>query len=59
MSETTKKQGSTLFRWIFYIVGMLFLALGIVLNSKSRLGMAPILSGMFCLSEIYGWNFSG
>ena len=58
MSEATKKQGSTLFRWIFYIVGMLFLALGIVLNSKSRLGMAPILSGMFCLSEIYGWNFS-
>ena len=52
------RQGSRLFRWIFYVAGMLCLALGIVLNSKSRLGMAPILSGMFCLSEIYGWNFS-
>lgn len=47
-----------LYRWIFYAAGMLMLALGIVLNSKSQLGMAPILSGMFCLSEIYGLNFS-
>jgi len=57
-AKINAKQGSALLRWIFYIVGMLFLALGIVLNTKSKLGMAPILSGMFCLSEIYGWNFS-
>lgn len=50
--------GSKFYRWLFYILGMASLALGIVLNTKSRLGMAPILSGMFCLSEIYGLNFS-
>lgn len=50
--------GSKFYRWLFYILGMATLALGIVLNTKSRLGMAPILSGMFCLSEIYGLNFS-
>lgn len=50
--------GSKFYRWLFYILGMATLALGIVLNTKSRLGMAPILSGMFCLSEIYSLNFS-
>lgn len=50
--------GSKFYRWLFYIIGMALLALGIVLNTKSQLGMAPILSGMFCLSEIYGLNFS-
>lgn len=50
-------KGSKFYRWLFYILGMASLALGIVLNTKSRLGMAPILSGMFCLSEIYGLNF--
>lgn len=50
--------GSKFYRWLFYILGMASLALGIVLNTKSRLGMAPILAGMFCLSEIYGLNFS-
>lgn len=50
--------GSKFYRWLFYSLGMATLALGIVLNTKSRLGMAPILSGMFCLSEIYSLNFS-
>ena len=53
-----QRQGSVFFRWLFYILGMALLALGIVLNTKSLLGMAPILSGMFCLSEVFGWNFS-
>ena len=57
-SEHSEKSGRTIYRWLFYVVGMVLLALGIVLNTKSRLGMAPILSGMFCLSEVYGWNFS-
>ena len=57
-SEHAGKKGRIVYRWLFYITGMITLALGIVLNTKSRLGMAPILSGMFCLSEIFGWNFS-
>ena len=57
MEASTQKR-NTFYRWLFYVLGMASLALGIVLNTKSRLGMAPILSGMFCLSEIYGLNFS-
>ena len=56
--EHSDNRNRGFYRWLFYIVGMILLALGIVLNTKSRLGMAPILSGMFCLSEVYGWNFS-
>ena len=56
--ESSIKKRNTFYRWLFYILGMASLALGIVLNTKSQLGMAPILSGMFCLSEIYGLNFS-
>lgn len=47
-----------IYRWVFYVVGMMMLALGIVLNSKSELGMAPVLSIMFCLSQIFDLNFS-
>ena len=57
-SEHSENHGRVFYRWLFYIAGMILLAMGIVLNTKSRLGMAPILSGMFCLSEVYGWNFS-
>ena len=56
--EHSGNRNRVFYRWLFYIVGMVLLAMGIVLNTKSRLGMAPILSGMFCLSEVYGWNFS-
>ena len=56
--EHSDNRNRGFYRWLFYIAGMILLALGIVLNTKSRLGMAPILSGMFCLSEVYGWNFS-
>ena len=57
-TEYSGKKNAIIYRWLFYIAGMTTLALGIVLNTKSRLGMAPILSVMFCLSEIFGWNFS-
>ena len=56
--EHSGNRNKVIYRWLFYIAGMILLALGIVLNTKSQLGMAPILSGMFCLSEIFGWNFS-
>lgn len=50
--------GRKFYRWLFYILGMVLLALGIVLNTKSRLGMAPILSSVFCISQLYDLNFS-
>jgi uncharacterized membrane protein YczE len=50
--------GNKFYRWLFYVAGLLLLALGITLNTKSNLGMAPVLSGMFCLSQVFNWNFS-
>ena len=52
------KKKQLIYRWLIYLVGMTLLALGIVLNSKSDLGMAPVLSIMFCLSQIFDLNFS-
>ena len=44
-------------RWIFYILGMLVLALGLTLNTKAGLGVSPIISIAFAVSEIWGLNF--
>ena len=44
-------------RWIFYILGMLVLALGLTLNTKAGLGVSPIISIAFAVSEISGLNF--
>jgi len=41
-------------RVIIYAIGMAILALGIVLNTKSKIGMAPILSFPFFLNAHYG-----
>ena len=32
------------YRWGFYVAGLLILALGIILNTKSGLGVSPIIS---------------
>lgn len=48
---------STMYRAIFYIAGLLILALGIVLNTKSGLGVSPIISISYSVSVIYGLNF--
>ena len=45
------------YRWTFYILGMLVLALGLTLNTKAGLGVSPIISIAFAVSEIWGWNF--
>lgn len=52
------KSSRTFYRWLFYIIGSVLLAMGIALNTKSDLGMAPILSIMFCVSQIFDLNFS-
>ena len=48
---------STIYRAIFYISGLLILAFGIVLNTKSGLGVSPIISISYSVSVIYGLNF--
>lgn len=45
------------FKNIFYVTGLLILALGIILNTKSGLGVSPIISVSYSISTIMGVNF--
>lgn len=45
-------------RWTIYIVGLLILALGIVLNTKTLLGVSPIISVPFVISQVWGLNLA-
>lgn len=45
------------YRWGFYALGMVVLALGITLNTKTGLGVSPIISVAYSVSEIWGLNF--
>ena len=44
-------------RWAIYLLGMCVLALGITLNTKTGLGVSPIISVAFCISELFSLNF--
>ena len=44
-------------RIIVYIVGLFILALGLTLNTKASLGVSPIISVPFSISQITGLNF--
>lgn len=44
-------------RWFFYIAGLLILAFGIILNTKSDLGVSPIISVSYSISTIWNLNF--
>ena len=46
-----------LFRGLFYLAGLLILALGITMNTKAGLGVSPIISVSFSTSTIWGHNF--
>ena len=37
---------------LIYIIGMLVLALGITLNTRTNLGVSPLISVAFCVSEL-------
>lgn len=45
-------------RIIVYVVGLLVLALGLVLNTKAALGVSPIISVAYSLSQITGVSFA-
>lgn len=47
----------TLNRWIIYMIGMLILAMGLTLNTKAGLGVSPIISLSYAVSEIWSLNF--
>lgn len=44
------------FRVFFYITGLLVLALGIVLNTKTNMGVSPLISVAFCVSGLLDAN---
>ena len=44
-------------RGLFYIMGLLVLALGIILNTKAGLGVSPIISVAYSVSVILDANF--
>ena len=45
-----------IYRTVFYIMGLLLLALGITLNTKAGLGVSPIISVAYCTSQILNFN---
>lgn len=47
----------TLFRWLIYLAGMLILAVGLTLNTKTGLGVSAILTVPYAVSEIWKLNF--
>lgn len=44
-------------RWSIYTAGMLVLALGITLNTKAGLGVSPIVSVAYSISQMFGLRF--
>ncbi len=44
-------------RGLIYCIGMIVLAAGISLNTKTGLGVSPIISVAYCVSEYTGFNF--
>lgn len=45
------------YRCLFYVLGLLILALGLSLNTKTGLGVTPIVSVSFGISTIWNLNF--
>ena len=44
-------------RYIIYFIGVVILATGLTLNTKAGLGVSPIISVPFSISEIFDLNF--
>ena len=44
-------------RWLIYGLGMAVLAFGITLNTKAGLGVSPIISVAYSISQIFSLNF--
>ncbi|MDO4622842.1 MAG: DUF6198 family protein [Eubacteriales bacterium] len=50
-------KNTTIWRTGLYTFGLLILALGIILNTKSQLGVSPIISVPYSFSAVFGLNF--
>ena len=47
----------TVYRTLFYILGLLILTMGLTLNTKAGLGVSPIISVSYSVAQIYQLNF--
>lgn len=57
--NTTQTESSSmplLYRGAYYALGLVFLALGITLNTKTALGVSPLISIPNSLADLYQWN---
>lgn len=54
---TGKQKKEWGWRLFLYVIGSVILAFGIVLNTKTDLGVSPIISIPFTITAIWGWNF--
>lgn len=57
MEEYRLSKRNILKKWFIYLVGMSILALGIILSTKSNLGVSPIVSVAYEFSEVYKLDF--
>ncbi len=48
---------AALYRWGFYLLGLLILAMGLTLNTKAGLGVSAIISVSSSISEVFGYGF--
>lgn len=55
--EKPSARKNALCRAALYLAGLTVLAVGITLNTKTTLGVSPIISVSYCVSQIRGWNF--
>lgn len=46
-----------IYRWFFYVLGLLLLAVGLTLNTKTDLGTSSIISVPYVISQIWDLNF--
>ena len=46
------------YRILFYAAGLLILALGLTLNTKTGLGVSPIISVAYSIATIFNHNFA-
>lgn len=57
VSQRTSDSRSLTYRAGFYALGLLVLAMGLTLNTKAGLGVSPIISIAYSISEILQMNF--
>lgn len=48
---------AAVYRWAFYLLGLLVLAIGLTLNTKAGLGVSAIISVSSSISEVFGFSF--